>query len=122
MNHQLGDYCHVNHDNNDNIAQNTSRKRRAIENAIPSPTSQASTSNANPHVPIISAQPKVANQQKKNTSNRRHDEPLVDPCHVSIPIVSKVVVKPLSTSLNIVEKMKKTNVRIPKWNFLTIPS
>ena len=43
MNYQLGDYCHVNHDSNDNIAQDKRRKRRAIEDATPPPVGQAST-------------------------------------------------------------------------------
>ena len=59
MNHQLGDYCHVNHDNNNSIAQNTTNKKRVVEDATPPPTSPASTSSAVPHVPIIGAQPRV---------------------------------------------------------------
>ena len=43
MNHQLGDYCHVNHDNNDNIAHNTRSTIRVLEDDTPPPTSQAST-------------------------------------------------------------------------------
>ena len=64
MNHQLGDYCHVNHDNNDSISQNTRRKRRVVEDATPPLESQALASSAAPHVPIIGAQPRAAEQQK----------------------------------------------------------
>jgi hypothetical protein len=42
MNHQPEEYCHSNYDNNDSIAQNTRRKKRAMEDVTPSPTNQAS--------------------------------------------------------------------------------
>ena len=49
MNHQVEEHFHV---NQDPIAHNTRSKRRAIEDDIPPPPNQASTSNAISHVEI----------------------------------------------------------------------
>ena len=49
------DYFHVNHDNNDGIAQKNRRKRKLIEYDTPPPTNQASTSSVSPQVPIMNA-------------------------------------------------------------------
>ena len=64
MNYQSGDYCHINHGGNDNISNSTRSKRRAIEDATPPPPNQASTLDVAPHVPVTSAQPNVATQQR----------------------------------------------------------
>ena len=54
MNLQPEDCCHVNHDNQ-GIAHNTKRKRRAVEDA-PIMPNQASTSAATPHAVAASVQ------------------------------------------------------------------
>ena len=95
MNHYLEEYCHINNENNDSISQNTRRKNRVVEDAIPPPTNQALTLGATPDVPIISAQPKVANQQMQGTRNKRPNEPLIDPSHVVVPMVSQTKTKPI---------------------------
>ena len=46
MNHLVEEHCNV---NQDSIAHNTRRKRRAMEDATPPPPNQAPTSNAIPH-------------------------------------------------------------------------
>lgn len=53
MNHQVEEHFNV---NKDSIAHNTRRKRRAMEDPIPPPLNQASTSNVIPHVQVANEQ------------------------------------------------------------------
>ena len=76
MNHQLGEHCHVNHDN---IANNTRRKRREVEDSTPPPMNQTLTLGVAPHFPLVSAQPNVVVEQRHNTNNLRSNEPQMDP-------------------------------------------
>ena len=93
-----------------------------MEDATPPLMNQASTSSVSPHITVTNAQPNIDTQQKQNASNKKPNGPSTDPSHVSILIFSKATTKPTCTPLNIVEKMKKTNVSIPMWNVFTIPS
>ena len=56
LDHLMEEHCNV---NQDSIAHNTRRKRRAIEDATPPPPNQASTSNAIPHVQAVNDQSNI---------------------------------------------------------------
>ena len=122
MNHQLEEYFYVNHENNDSVAQNNRSKRREVEDATPPLANQASTSSATPHVPIMNAQPRVVDQQKQSTRKKKPNERLANPSPILVLVIFRPPTKPTFPPLNIVEKMKKTNVSIPMWNVLSIPS
>lgn len=88
----------------------------------PPPIAQASNSSVVPHTLVVDTQQSVAAQQRQASSSRVSIEPQVGSILVSDPVTSRAPTKPTCSPLNIIEKMKKSNVSIPMWNLLTFPS
>ena len=93
-----------------------------VEEITLPPFNQASTSNSSPHTLVTSAQPGVITQQRQRMNNFRMNGSQVDPIQTSTSIAPIAPNKLVNTPLNIMEKIKKTNVSIPMWDVLAIPS
>lgn len=115
------DYCHINHGGDNGIAHNTRRKKRSIEDAPSSSSNQVATLKAIPHATVANALHDVTSPLQ-NQNNEMTKEPHVVPIHIPDPMVTKVPTKSTYTPLNIVDKLKRTNVSASTWDVLAIPS
>jgi hypothetical protein len=116
MNHQVEEHCNV---NQDSIAHNTRRKKRAMEDATAPPPNQASTSNATSHVQVVNDQSNTLQQQRKNNGRKDISDPQVVPSQSPTIVAPKASAKVSNTPFNVVKKMKKTNVNISMWDVVT---
>lgn len=109
MNHQPEEHFHT---NNDVIDHNTRRNKRGTEDAIPPSPNQASNSSTSPHMSMMSAQPKIAPQQKQETNKGKSTEPQVAHLQSSVHLAPKALTKVVSTPLNVENQMKKIMINI----------
>lgn len=79
-----------------------------MEDVTSSPKNQASTLDSTPHIPIKSAQARVAEKQRQSIGNMMPSNSQIDPIPILIPVISRSANKPTSAPLNIVEQIKKT--------------
>lgn len=120
MNLQLEDCCHVSYDNQ-GIAYNTRRNRRAVEDA-PIMPNQASTSAATPHAIVSSTQQPTTANPSNNHNIRGSNQPQNVPIQSSVPMMTKAPEKNANVPLNIFDQMKRTSVSVPMWDILSMPS
>ena len=115
--HEPSKHYHASHDA---IAHNTRSKRRDVEDATSPSPNQASNSWAALHVPVMNSQSNGTPQQRQDMSNRKSNESQTSQIHPPIHIVPKALVKEFGTSpFNVVDQMKRTNVNISIWDFVS---
>jgi hypothetical protein len=93
-----------------------------MEDAIPPPPNQASTSNEISHEQETNDQSNTFHQQRQNHGKKDASDPQVTPSQPPTIVAHKASTKEPTMPFNMVEKMKKTNVNISMWDFVaTIP-